>query len=406
MSTVPASNPIKPVDEVVPERAGVSQAIARRALLPLDPLLTLAVLGLMACSLMTIAGATSDDIPGQPDYYVIRQAAYGGVGIVLMLLVSRFDYSRLRDLKYGLYGFLIGSIVLVFGLATATRGSRRWIELPFFNFQPSELGKVLLVLVLAAFLVDRVRRLRDRDTTARVLLLALIPAALVMLQPDLGSALVYGIAALAVLFVAGTSWKHFAALLALLAVAVGFTMVVAPAAGVQVLKPYQEERLTAFLNPSDDPADAGYQQNQSRIAIGSGQKTGRGAERATQTRLNFLPEHHTDFIFAVVGEEYGFAGAALVLSLYALLAWRGLRILTTAKNLYGAIVAGGIVCILLWQIFVNVGMTIGIMPITGVPLPLMSYGGSSVLVTFLAVGLLQSIYVQGRVATRGKRAFA
>jgi rod shape determining protein RodA len=179
--------------------------------------------------------------------------------------------------------------------------------------------------------------------------------------------------------------------------------VAGPALGVTVLKPYQEQRLTSFLHPSSDPAKAGYQQNQSRIAIGSGEKTGRG-DRATQTKYNFLPEHHTDFIFAVVGERWGFVGAALVLSLYALLVWRGLRILTMSKNLFGALVAGGICAMLLFQVFVNVGMNVGIMPITGIPLPLMSYGGSSVLSMLLAVGLLQSIYVQGRAsaATKGR----
>jgi rod shape determining protein RodA len=162
------------------------------------------------------------------------------------------------------------------------------------------------------------------------------------------------------------------------------------------------DRLTAFLNPSDNPSTEGYQQNQSRIAIGSGQKTGRGVEAATQTRLNFLPEHHTDFIFSVVGEQYGFLGASIVLSLYALLIWRILRVLTVAKNLFGALVAAGILAMLLFQVFVNVGMTIGIMPITGVPLPLMSYGGSSVITTLLAIGLLQSIYAQGRASAAAK----
>jgi rod shape determining protein RodA len=166
---------------------------------------------------------------------------------------------------------------------------------------------------------------------------------------------------------------------------------------VTVLHTYQKERLTSFLHPSGNPGDEGYQQNQSRIAIGSGEKTGRG-DRATQTKFNFLPEHHTDFIFAVVGERWGFVGGALVLSLYALLIWRGLRILTMAKNLFGALIAGGIVAMLLFQVFVNVGMNVGIMPITGIPLPLMSYGGSSVVSTLIAVGLLQSIYVQGRAA--------
>jgi rod shape determining protein RodA len=206
---------------------------------------------------------------------------------------------------------------------------------------------------------------------------------------------------LAVLFVAGAPGRHFAALGALAAIAVTFTLVVAPAAGVQVLHGYQKDRLTAFLHPTDNPRGQGYQQNQSRIAIGSGEKTGRG-DAATQTGYDFLPEHHTDFIFAVVGERWGFAGAALVLSLYALLVWRALRILTLAKNLYGALIAGGVVAMILFQVFVNVGMTVGIMPITGIPLPLMSYGGSSVITTFLAIGLLQSIYAQGRLATAGK----
>jgi len=202
---------------------------------------------------------------------------------------------------------------------------------------------------------------------------------------------------LATMFVAGVSWRPFAALFALGAVAIALTLVVAPKVGVTVLHDYQKERLTAFLKPSENPADQGYQQNQSRIAIGSGEKTGRGPD-ATQTKLNFLPEHHTDFIFAVVGERWGFVGAAFVLSMYALLIWRGLRILTVSKNLFGAIVAGGIVAMLMFQVFVNVGMNVGIMPITGIPLPLFSYGGSSVLTTFLAVGLLQSIYAQGRAA--------
>jgi rod shape determining protein RodA len=169
-----------------------------------------------------------------------------------------------------------------------------------------------------------------------------------------------------------------------------------------VLKPYQVDRLTSFLHPSDVAGKEGYQQQQSKIAIGSGEKSGRGVENATQTGLDFLPEHHTDFIFAVVGETYGFVGAALVLSLYALLIWRGLHILTQAKNLFGALIAGGITLMLLFQIFVNVGMTVGIMPITGIPAPLLSYGGSSMLVTFMALGLLQSIAAQARDVAAAK----
>jgi rod shape determining protein RodA len=380
----------------------VEEPPAPRQPLRFDPLLLLAVVALSALSLFALADATKDDIPGSPSYYVVRQGAYIAVGLVLMALLARLDYSRLRELKYGLYAAMIALVVLVIAAGTTARGSRRSFDLGVISVQPSELGKLLLILALSAFVVDRVRRLRDRETTARVMLLALGPAMLVMLQPDLGTSMVYVVIALAVLFVAGTSWRHFTALAAIAAVGVAFTLVAAPAAGVQVLKPYQVERLTAFLNPSDDPRDAGYQQNQARIAIGSGQKTGRGVDQATQTRLNFLPEHHTDFIFAVIGEEFGFLGASIVLSLYALLIWRALRILTMAKNLYGALIAGGIVAMLMFQVFVNVGMTIGIMPITGVPLPLLSYGGSSVLVTLMAMGILLSIHAQARIASANK----
>jgi rod shape determining protein RodA len=367
-----------------------------------DALLLLAGAGLIGCSIFVLSAATQDDVAGSPYFYVIRQSVYGGVGIVMMLALSRFDYSRLRELKLGLYAAMIGLILLVYALGAAARGSQRWIELPFFNLQPSEVGKVLLILTLSAFTVDRVRRLDEWRTTCRIMLLAAVPSMLVVGQPDLGSGMVYIVIAGAVLFVAGTPWTHFAALGTLLVTAIVVVLVAAPAAGVHVLKPYQVDRLTAFVNPSDNPRGQGYQLNQSIIGIGAGQKTGRGADGATQTKLNFLPEHHTDFIFSVVGEAYGFLGCALILSLYALLIWRGLRILTMAKNLYGALIAGGIVAMLMFQVFVNVGMTIGIMPITGVPLPLMSYGGSSVLVTFLALGLLQSVYAQARETTLAK----
>jgi rod shape determining protein RodA len=368
----------------------------RARMVRVDPLLLVATLGLMVCGAYVVQTATQDDIPGSPYHYLTRQLAYFAVGIVLMVIVSRFDYSRLRELKFGLYGSLIASILLVLALGAAARGSKRWIELPFFRLQPSEVGKVLLIAALAAFVLDRSRRMSERETTSRIMLLALFPAMLVIAQPDLGTGLVYLVVALAVLFAAGTRWTHFTALGALATAAVTLVLVAAPAAGVEVLKPYQVDRLTAFLNPSDDPREQGYQLNQSITAIGSGQKVGRGPERATQTKLDFLPEHHTDFVFAVVGEEFGFVGAAIVLSLYALLIWRALRIMAMSKNLYGTLLAAGITAMFMFQVFVNVGMTIGIMPITGVPLPLLSYGGSSVIVTLLALGLLQSIHVQAR----------
>jgi rod shape determining protein RodA len=373
----------------------------RRPGLWLDPLLLVATLGLIVCGVLVVATATADDIPGQPHYYVYRQIAYAGIGVVLMLVLSRVDYSRIREWKYGVYGLMIGTILLVYAVGISARGSKRAIQLGFFNFQPSELGKVLLVLTLSAVVVDRIRKLGDAETTSRVMLLAVVPAMMVVGQPDLGSGLVYVAIALAVLFVAGTKWTHFAALGGLAAGAIVLVLIAAPAAGVDVLKPYQVDRLTAFLHPTDNPREQGYQINQSLTAIGSGGKTGRG-DQATQTKLDFLPEHHTDFVFSVTGEEFGFIGAALVLSLFALLIWRCLRILTMSKNLFGALIAGGVTAMFMFQIFVNVGMTIGIMPITGVPLPLMSYGGSSVLVTLLAIGLLQSIHAQARETAAAK----
>jgi rod shape determining protein RodA len=315
-----------------------------------------------------------------------------------MRVLALIDYSRFRSGHRVIYGALMGAVLLVLAFGQTTRGATLAIDFGFFSFQGSELGKVLLTLALAGFLVDRVRGLDSRQTTAAVMLLALVPAFFVIAAPDLGSGLVYIVIAVALLFIAGASWRHFAGLFALAAVAVSIVLVAAPAAGVQVLKDYQVDRLTAFLDPTENPQEQGYQQLQAKIAVGAGQKTGRGEAEATQTRLDFLPEHHTDFVFAVVGERFGFVGCALVLSLYALLIWRALRILTISKNLFGALIAAGVVGMLLFQVFVNVGMNLGIMPITGITLPLLSYGGSSVLTTLLALGLLQSIYAQGRAA--------
>jgi len=384
--------------ERLEERAGLG--LLR---LPLDPLLTLAVVGLGICSVVTLNAATRHLIPGAPHYYVDRQVLYLSVGAACMVVLSRVDYGRLRHLKYGIYALLIVGILAVFALGHSANGAQRSISLPFLSFQASELGKVLLILALAAFVVDRGRKLRERETTARVMIGALVPAMLVIAQPDLGSGMVYMTIAFALLFVAGASWRQLAGLLGLIAVALTFVLLAAPVAGVHVIKPYQEERLTAFLHPSSNPQKQGYQQEEAKIAIGSGQKTGRGAN-ASQIPNGFVPESHTDFVFAAVGEQYGFLGAALVLSLYGLLISRALRMIVFAKDLFGSLVAAGAAAMLMFQVFVNVGMTIGIMPITGVTLPLMSYGGSSVLTTMLAIGLLQSIYVRARAshATKGR----
>jgi rod shape determining protein RodA len=370
--------------------------------LPFDPLLTLAVLGLGVCSYVILKAATSKlgdpgFVPGDPGYYANRQAIYFVVGLVGMVVLSRLDYSRLRDYKNAIYIALIVSILAVLGLGSSAKGSTRAINFPLFSFQASELGKVLLILALSAFVVDRSRYLAERETTVRVMIAALVPALFVVAQPDLGSGLVYMAIAFMLLFVAGTSWRHLSALLALVIVSGAFVLAVAPAAGVHVLQPFQVQRLTAFLHPSSDPQKQGYQQEESKIAIGSGQKTGRGVN-SNQTSNGFLPESHTDFIFAAVGERYGFVGAGLVLLLYGLLISRALRVLVMAKDLFGSLIAAGVTAMLMFQVFVNVGMTIGIMPIAGVTLPLLSYGGSSVISTLLAVGLLQSIYVQARAS--------
>jgi rod shape determining protein RodA len=390
MEAFPRPRPFEQPRESLLSRAGFGN---------LDPIVLLAGIALIGFSTYTLGVATQEDVPGDPYYYAVRQAIYAVIGVAVMLAVARVDYSRFRELRVGIYTAMIASIALVFVFAEATRGTRAWIELPFFTFQPSELGKVLLIVSLAAFALDTSRRSSEGRRTVRLLALGLFPAALVLLQPDLGTALVYGAVTLAIMFLAGVRWTHFAIMGATAASLAVIAFVIAPALGAPVLKDYQEERLTAFLHPSDDPADSSYQINQSLIAVGSGGKTGRGDD-ATQTSKGFLPERHTDFIFAVVGERFGFVGAAFLLSLYALLIWRALRILTLSKNFYGSLIAGGIAAMLMFHVLVNVGMNIGVMPITGIPLPLMSSGGSSAIATFLALGLLQSIYVQARLTSK------
>jgi rod shape determining protein RodA len=404
-------SPLSPI--TAPEEAPA--APARTLRLPLDPLLTLAVIGLGIASIVTLPAATRD-LPGGSHYYVVRQTVYLAIGFVAMLGLSRLDYGHLRRYKNAIYAALVLSILAVLAIGHGANGAVRSINFPLFSFQASELGKVLLILALSAFIVDRARNLRSRETTVRVLIAALVPTMFVIAQPDLGSGLVYMTIACMLLFVAGTSWRHLAALAALVCVAIAFVLVAGPAVGIQVLKPYQTERLTAFLHPSSpssraqkeateaaegkeggEATDPSYQQEESKIAIGSGGKTGRGAD-ASQVPYGFVPESDTDFVFAALGEKYGFVGAGLVLALYALLISRTLRVLVMAKDLFGSLIAAGVAAMLMFQVFVNVGMTIGIMPITGVTLPLMSYGGSSVITTMLAVGLLQSIYVQARAS--------
>jgi rod shape determining protein RodA len=389
--------------EYVPDNARAAARARRREAAEvasfvrrLDWILIGAVGVLVAYGLWAIAGITRHDVLDDPNYYLMREAVYaliGGCGLVAAVLIDPDVYRMRWRVIFGGAAFLI---VIVFLQGSVVRGSKRWLDLGFFKFQPSEFGKVLFVLALAGFLGERSRRLNEPRTTLAAVGLASIPIFLVFLQPDFGTALVYCAAVGAVLFVAGTPWTHLVAVAAgVVAIAV-LVLGVMPAAGVPVLKKYQEKRLTGFLNPDSDPGGTTYNITQSKNAIGAGQLRGRGPENATQTTLNFLPEHHTDFVFASLAEERGFFGAAFLLMLYLLVVWRGLRIVTLARDLFAAIVAGGLVFALLFQVFVNVGMTMGIAPITGIPLPFVSVGGSSMIANLIAVGLLLSIHVRAR----------
>jgi rod shape determining protein RodA len=367
----------------------------RLSLARIDGVLLAAAVGLVAFSIFTLATATRQEVAGQPHYFVERQTLYALVGIALMLAVSRIDYTRLRDLRISIYAAMVASIALVLLVGTAVRGSNRWIDLPFFQFQPSELAKVLLCVSLAALVFERVRRPFDIRHTLGLLGFGLAPAALVFLQPDLGTGIVLVAIALTILFTAGIPWRHFAAIGAATLLIGGGAYAAGSVAGVDFLEGYQEDRLTSFLHPSDDPSDASYQVNQAVIAVGSGEEVGRG-DNATQTELLFLPERHTDFIFAVIGERFGFLGAAFVVFLYSVLFWRVLRVMRLATSFYGTLIAGGVLAMLAFQSIVNIGMNLGLMPVTGITLPLISYGGSSVIGTFLALGLLHSIYAESR----------
>jgi len=388
----------KPSLTFAPQRSRIVEVLNLRNL---DGIMLAASIGLIAFSVFTLSSATRHEIAANPMYFVQRQVLYGVIGIAVMIAVSRIDYTRLRELRVSIYALMVGSIAFVLLVGTAVRGSNRWINLPLFQFEPSELAKVLLCISLSALIYERIRRPFGLSTTLSLLALGLAPAALVFLQPDLGTGIVLVAIALAILFVAGIPWQHFAAIAAGAALIAGGAYAAGSAAGVQFLHGYQQDRLTAFLHPSDDPSDASYQVNQAVIAVGSGQEVGRGND-ATQTELLFLPERHTDFIYAVIGERFGFLGAAFVVFLYAVLFWRAIRVMRISTSFYGSMIAGGVVAMLAFQVIVNIGMNLGLMPVTGITLPLMSYGGSSVLGTFLALGILQSIHASSRDQRRGE----
>jgi rod shape determining protein RodA len=362
----------------------------------LDWLLLGAVGALVAYGLWVIAGVTRDDIVGNESYFVTRQAFAVALGCGALAAATLIDPGIYRRHKRVVFGAMIALLLVVIVLGTEVRGSQRWLDIGFYRFQPSEFSKLLLVIFLAAFLADRGKRVLETRTVAEAVGLAAVPALLVFLQPDIGTALVYAAGLAAVLFFAGARWTHLAVLTALGAFIAATVLWLGPAAGLQILKPYQTARLTAFANPDHDPGGVGYNVNQSMTAVGAGGLRGRGIEGATQTNLDYLPEHATDFAFASLAEQRGFVGASVLLSLYLLVIWRAIKIVAAARDAFAASVAGAIAFILLFQIFVNVGMTIGLAPVTGIPLPFVSFGGSAMVANLAAIGVLQAIAVRRR----------
>ncbi len=366
----------------------------------LDWVLLIAAGVLVGYGLWVVDGITRFDVPGDENYYVMRQAVAAALGLSGMVAAALIPLDLVRRHWKFLYGATLALMVLVFAAAEEIRGSKRWIDLGVIQFQPSELGKVLFVLALAGFVVGRAGRVTRWRTIFSAIGLGAAPILLVFLQPDLGTALVYGAALFAVLFFAGVRWRQLLMLLlagALITLSVLWWL---PALGVEVLKPYQTERLTVLVNPADATSGATWNVNQSVTAIGSGGLTGRGLVEASQTRLDYLPEHATDFAFASLGEQRGFVGCAVLLLLYLLVVWRGLRVVTIARDLYGAVVAGGLVCAFLFQVFVNVGMTMGVAPVTGIPLPFIAVGGTSMVANLVLIGVLQGIHARGNYPGR------
>jgi rod shape determining protein RodA len=367
----------------------------------LDWLLLAGIVALVVVGLWAVGGITRYDAgvgtngaPLQPSYFLMRQEMFVAVGVVGFVAALLVPPSLLLRFWRVVYGCTLAGLLLVIALGEATRGAKRWITFGSFQFQPSEFGKVLMVLALAGLLAERGRRIREPRTALVAVGLAAPAILLVFVQPDLGTALVYAAVLAAVLFFAGTPWVQ-------LAIGGGGVVIVAalvlwglPSFGLDVLKPYQKDRLVGFTHASTDPNGPNYNVNQSKTALASGGVNGLGYGKATQTKYNFLPAHRTDFAFSAFAEQHGFVGAAALLLLWLFVLWRGLRVVTLATDAFSAIVAGGIVSMLVFQIAVNVGMTMQMAPVTGIPLPLVSYGGSATIATLVALGVLVGIQVR------------
>jgi rod shape determining protein RodA len=349
--------------------------------------LALTAVALSIFGLVVIKSATLHAADGPSD--VTRQAVYAVIGILAMLAFAFIDYHLWQRWALALYilNLLILGAVAIAGHSAL--GAQRWIGIGPIVFQPSEPAKLLTILSLAAVLSDPKRDYQRFRELLLPLAAILPPTLLVIKQPDLGTALIFVLILTMMLFFAlPNAWQFAAYVVAGVAVA-GFAV-----SSRFFLRGYQRERLLSFLHPEADPQGTGWSLLQSKIAIGSGELLGKGLYQGTQTQLGFVPEHATDFVFAVVGEELGFVGAALLLAAYGALLGLSMLAVMAARDRYGLIVAVGIVAMLLFQVLINIGMTIGIMPITGIPLPFISYGGSSLITCFMAVGVLLNIHLQ------------
>ncbi|WP_405379796.1 rod shape-determining protein RodA [Phascolarctobacterium sp.] len=356
----------------------------KRILKNLDWWLIIAVLLLMGCGLGLIDSAThSFAVSTGKAWHVQRQSMFMLFGIVMVAISLAFDYRMLKNYANKLYWFNIILLLAVMFVGHSQLGAQRWIQIGSFTFQPSEFAKAFLIICLAAFMEKRIEWLEEFKDYLPVFGYILVPFVLVMRQPDLGTSLTFIAILVSMIFVSGFKYKWF------------FRMGVAFVAMLPVfwmiLKDYQKNRIRVFLDPEMDPFGRGYHVIQSKIAIGSGGFLGKGWLAGTQSQLNFLPENHTDFIFAVAGEEFGFVGAAFIILLFMIIIWRGIAIALDADDNFGTLLAVGVTGMFMFHILVNIGMTAGIMPVTGVPLPFLSYGVSSLITNLMLVALLLNI---------------
>ncbi len=362
--------------------------IDRRLAHHIDWMLLLLVALVILMGIVTVYSATYDQVHAEMSGLVYRQIVWAGAGFVLLAAVLVFDYRKLERYAYAVYGAALLLLILVPAIGYLSSGSRRWLHLGFFTLQPSEMAKLALVVVLARFFHRDAAResYRIRNLVWPTLLFA-VPAVLVLAQPDLGTTAVLGFIFVSLVLIAGLRFRS----LLFLVIAGALVMAGGGSKLWSHLKPYQQKRIVTFLNPEADPLGAGYHIIQSKIAVGSGKAWGKGFLHGTQNQLHFLPEQHTDFIFSVFAEEWGFTGCAVLAFLYFAVVWRGLQVVIRAKDRFGALLAFGIVAMIFWQAFVNIAMTTGLLPVVGITLPFFSYGGSSMITLLAGVGLLMNV---------------